>query len=397
MLIRSLFVLILISCWLRGANAAQGGGRSTPSEPRRPPANDTRQPSERNTRRSSDSSPRRNNSRVGDAELTINSSPPGCSVYLNSQLSGETNSDGLLNLRSLVPGRYSVALRKTGYAEAQRMIQVIGGQSQVVSLSLSQLNPEPATITSGILNDRAINLPLPDYPAEASGTGASGTVRISVLVNEGGEVVSANAESGHPSLHRAAVEAAYRARFEPAFSSGRPARVAGVITYSFLSPLNVQTFRARSGRFQIEFPSTWNASPQGENYVTLAPENGIQRRGDQNEVIVGVIASYTPVRNINRTTIEQATDTVLNALLNNNRYLLETVSSRRREQINGLTAMTTMLTGRAAGGYDERAQVVVCLGNQGIAYMILVSPERDFASHEAVFRLITRSLRVTDR
>ncbi len=100
--------------------------------------------------------------------------------------------------------------------------------------------PEPkptprAPISGGVLNGKAINLPRPAYPAIAKAAHASGTVVVQVLIDENGNVVSANAVSGHPLLIQAAVSAARSAKFSPTKLSGQPVKVTGVIQYNFVA------------------------------------------------------------------------------------------------------------------------------------------------------------------
>jgi protein TonB len=98
--------------------------------------------------------------------------------------------------------------------------------------------PKPREpISGGVLDSKAISKPLPAYPLLASIEKVGGTVTVQVIVDESGKVVSARAVDGHPLLQEAAVEAAYRARFSPTFSSGQPVKVSGVLTYSFISEL----------------------------------------------------------------------------------------------------------------------------------------------------------------
>ncbi|HEX8251841.1 MAG TPA: TonB family protein [Thermoanaerobaculia bacterium] len=90
------------------------------------------------------------------------------------------------------------------------------------------------TVSGGVLNGKAISKPQPAYPASAKGSGASGTVKVEVVVGENGRVVSAKAVSGHALLREAATKAAQQARFKPTLLSGQPVKVTGVITYNFV-------------------------------------------------------------------------------------------------------------------------------------------------------------------
>ena len=85
------------------------------------------------------------------------------------------------------------------------------------------------------MNGMAIELPKPVYPELAKRARATGTVTVEVMIDETGKVIAAKAVSGNSLLHRAAVDAAYQARFSPTLLSGRPIKVTGVINYSFLA------------------------------------------------------------------------------------------------------------------------------------------------------------------
>ncbi|MGB7068447.1 MAG: TonB family protein [Pyrinomonadaceae bacterium] len=94
--------------------------------------------------------------------------------------------------------------------------------------------PAPKTVSGGVLNGKATNLPKPPYPAAARAVRASGAVTVQVLIDESGRVVSANATGGHPLLRNAAENAARGARFSPTMLSGQAVKVTGVITYNFV-------------------------------------------------------------------------------------------------------------------------------------------------------------------
>ncbi len=89
------------------------------------------------------------------------------------------------------------------------------------------------SISGGILNGKAVSLPLPEYPAAARAVKAAGAVTVRITIDESGEVVDAAAVSGHPLLRSAAVDAARAAKFAPTVLSGQPVKVTGVLTYNF--------------------------------------------------------------------------------------------------------------------------------------------------------------------
>jgi len=96
----------------------------------------------------------------------------------------------------------------------------------------------PKQISGGIVNGKAILLPKPEYPATAVAAKAKGEVKVQVLIDETGNVVSAKSvtETAHPALRSAAEMAALQAKFSPTKLSGNPVKVSGVIVYIFDEP-----------------------------------------------------------------------------------------------------------------------------------------------------------------
>ena len=94
-------------------------------------------------------------------------------------------------------------------------------------------SPQAKIINGGVLNGKALTLPSPVYPPAARAVNASGTVTVQIVVDEQGNVTSAQAVSGHPLLRAAAVEAANQVKFAPTRLSGEPVKITGVITYNF--------------------------------------------------------------------------------------------------------------------------------------------------------------------
>ena len=100
-------------------------------------------------------------------------------------------------------------------------------------------NPEssPSTnagpVSAGSLNSKATSLPAPTYPPAARAVKAGGTVVVKVLVDESGNVMTADAVSGHPLLRSAAEQAARIAHFQPTLENGKRVKVIGTVTYQF--------------------------------------------------------------------------------------------------------------------------------------------------------------------
>lgn len=94
--------------------------------------------------------------------------------------------------------------------------------------------PVPKVISGGVLNGKAIKLVKPEYPAAARAVKASGAVNVQITIDEKGNVISAQAVSGHPLLRAAAVKAARESKFSPTQLSGQPVKVTGVVVYNFV-------------------------------------------------------------------------------------------------------------------------------------------------------------------
>jgi protein TonB len=98
----------------------------------------------------------------------------------------------------------------------------------------SPVAPKPPTLVSkGVVNGIAKHLQTPAYPQIAKTAGIKGQVKVQVLIDETGKVVSANVVSGHPLLSAAAVQAARQSSFTPTKLSDVPVKVSGFILYNF--------------------------------------------------------------------------------------------------------------------------------------------------------------------
>ncbi|HEX5703373.1 MAG TPA: energy transducer TonB [Pyrinomonadaceae bacterium] len=107
--------------------------------------------------------------------------------------------------------------------------------------SVQELPPEPwprkaAPITGGVLNGKALSLAKPAYPKAARKNRDEGPVRVRIVIDEFGKVISAEAIEGAESLREAAIEAAYKSVFTPTRLMGQPVKVSGVIVYNFVAP-----------------------------------------------------------------------------------------------------------------------------------------------------------------
>ncbi|MDQ3634917.1 MAG: TonB family protein [Acidobacteriota bacterium] len=93
---------------------------------------------------------------------------------------------------------------------------------------------ETPTVSGGVVNGKAINLVTPVYSQAAKSMNISGKVTVQVLIDEDGNIVSAEAIDGNPLLRQSAVRAARASKFSPTLLSKQKVKVSGVIIYNFI-------------------------------------------------------------------------------------------------------------------------------------------------------------------
>ena len=125
----------------------------------------------------------------------------------------------------------------TGFGTLQKKEKDITGQTKNSNDNQITLTGIPLNILkdAGVVNGSAISLIKPAYPAEARRAGAEGTVKVSVTINEAGDVIFACGAFNkvHWALIESAEIAAYNSKFQPTLVNGKPIKVSGLITYNF--------------------------------------------------------------------------------------------------------------------------------------------------------------------
>ena len=123
------------------------------------------------------------------------------------------------------------ALRMLNNVDSSSAVKVAAGEPPPTASRVPKPLLKP--VSGGVLNGKAVHLPVPVFPPAAKSARASGTVVIQVVIDEKGKVISAKAASGHALLRDAAVQAAKEARFSPTLLSGQPVKITGEINYNF--------------------------------------------------------------------------------------------------------------------------------------------------------------------
>lgn len=132
-----------------------------------------------------------------------------------------------------IPDRLALFRYHCGLLKGKQTPEVVAMLRHIEALLA--WNPASQTpMTFGVLNGRALNLVRPPYPDEARARHASGVVVVHVQIDECGNVTSAKAVSGDPSLKHVSELAAKAATFSPTFMRGTPVRVTGTISFNFI-------------------------------------------------------------------------------------------------------------------------------------------------------------------
>lgn len=121
--------------------------------------------------------------------------------------------------------------------------------------SVSAQNKVPKIQQSGICNGLATYLPKPEQP-KPSAVNVSGVINVQIAIDKQGDVVSANAVSGHPLLRPLAEKAALKAKFRQTTFSGNPVKVNCSIVYNFVreEPIQIKQSEILKGKPIVDLP-----------------------------------------------------------------------------------------------------------------------------------------------
>ena len=173
--------------------------------------------------------------------------PKDISVKPNTNLSRPKNAEFKIGTEDITPSNGSSVRESTGRTTGGT--ETTGIKNQVAKVDepekdapptikkkeepKEEVKPKQTTVSKGVINGTALNLPRPAYPAAAKAIRVSGDVNVQVTIDENGNVISASAVSGHALLKQVSEQAARSAKFRPTLLSGQPVKVTGIIVYKF--------------------------------------------------------------------------------------------------------------------------------------------------------------------
>jgi Zn-dependent protease with chaperone function len=173
----------------------------------------------------------------------------------------------------------------------------------------------------------------------------------------------------------------------------------------------MRSFRHRSGFFDIQYPDNWRVAEPSSGYgATFYPEGGaVRTSGGQDSLIYGVVINHyeafagspgdvfsRPVGG--RGTLEQATNDLVNQLIQGNPHLRVVRNSTRRQTIDNARALSVVLGGRSpVTGVDERVTVFTReLPDGHVIYALFVAPSQNYSALAQTFQSMVSSLRIND-
>lgn len=177
----------------------------------------------------------------------------------------------------------------------------------------------------------------------------------------------------------------------------------------------MRTFRQRDGFFEIQYPDNWRVAEAREGHaVTILPEGGAVRASSGQEALVyGVVINhYEPFEGSvggvysdrrepmsGSTHLEQATNDLVNQLVQSNRHLSLVRNSTRRQTIDGARALSVVLGGTSPVTREEERVTVFTreLPDGHVLYSLFIAPNRDYAALADTFQRMVSTLRVNDQ
>lgn len=170
--------------------------------------------------------------------------------------------------------------------------QVAGKTSKTLKVKQKK---SPKIISAGVVNGRAIELVIPEYPQAARDFNIYGQVSVQVLINETGDVIKAFARSGNLLLRSSSIKAAFKSKFEPITIGGVAVRVSGIINYNYMPNewnwLEIGFALENSQSSYYSFQSLKNTLPIGFEVEKQILEQEIKSNENRNEIIETITAS----------------------------------------------------------------------------------------------------------
>lgn len=164
----------------------------------------------------------------------------------------------------------------------------------------------------------------------------------------------------------------------------------------------MRSYTNQGRAFQLQYPANWQVIGENRHGVTLAPAGGAGNVNGNAEIVYGAIVSHfepaeeDSLSRYDRPSIEDATEQLLEGVLQSSRHLRMVRGSEQRVRVAGGTGLAVALRGKSpTTGVTERVTVVTRqLPDGHLVYVLFITPESDAANYRATLNAMVESLRV---
>lgn len=138
--------------------------------------------------------------------------------------------------------------------------------------------------------------------------------------------------------------------------------------------------------YQVSFPKDWKAyeNPNGGT-VTIVPGNGIVQTADGKQSLArGIMAGYFGAE---ATRLSAATDELIKNFQQSNPALQPIRGQRRDVKVSGEPGQSILLSSQSAvEGADEVVWMITAQRQQGLFYLVMVSPDKEYNQLRETFQ-----------
>jgi TonB family protein len=182
------------------------------------------------------------------------------------------------------------------------------GAVSSMALPVPPVTGKQIRVSGAGLQGSATKKVAPAYPPIAKAARAQGAVQVNVTIDENGNVISAEAVSGHPLLRDAAIEAARQWQFKPTLLGGEAVKVQGLLTFNFTlqgkdeepQPVELKAMpmidigsrvKVESRTEQLGTQTVEGIAAEGTRYIDTIPAGAI---GNEREINIVRERWYSP-------------------------------------------------------------------------------------------------------
>lgn len=151
--------------------------------------------------------------------------------------------------------------------------------------------------------------------------------------------------------------------------------------------------------FALSYPNNWQAfGDRNSPSVTFAPDGGIvQTTGGDSAIGCGVIASFYSAGGNRRVDLQRDTDELIRQIRSGNPTMRPSGRQSRSLSVGGRPALlTTLYSSSPYEGETEIDLLLTVARPQGLHYMVLIAPQREFRRYQSTFEKILQSVRFSN-